>query len=109
MVRLVTFSCGYPVGSFRPPRKIYRPSYRQSSDTGKMDLYPQIAYVYGDGIEDGFYVSRQPVLNVDCVLVTKTNETAYSWKFETSIWSDSFNIILWGYASFNPSSEVVFI
>jgi hypothetical protein len=110
MVQLATFSCGYPTGVFRFPRNVYRPCYRRTSDTGKDGIRPQIAYIYGDGIEDGFALSRNPMTNVDCVFVVDTCESAHFWKLDTrSLWDNERCVILWGYACFDPTDEVIFL
>jgi hypothetical protein len=110
MVHLATFSCGYSTGSFRFPRNVYRPCYRRSTDTGKDGIRPQIAYIYGDGIEDGFALSRNPVTNVDCAFVVETCERTNHWNFDIqSLWCDGLRVILWGYASFDPADEVIFV
>jgi hypothetical protein len=110
MVHLVTFSCGYPTGSFRFPRNTYRPCYRRTSDYGKRDTHPQIAYIYGDGIEDGFALSRNPIQHVDCVFVVETCESANFWKFDIqSLWRDEPRVILWGYRVFDPADEIIFV
>lgn len=112
MVHLLTFSCGYPTGVFRFPRNTYRPQYCSSSDCGKRDNHPQIAYIYGDGIEDGFRVSRNPVCNIDRVYVLETGEWAEYWRFDTqSLWSDDLEIrlVLFNCETFDPSTEVIFV
>lgn len=109
MVHLVTFSCGYPTGSFRFPRNVYRPCYRRTSDTGKDGIRPQIAYIYGDGIQDGFALSRNPVQHVDAVVMD--NEVFNFWKFDLfSLWNDKPSISLgWGSMMYDPATEIVFI